>query len=82
MAPTSPFRTLRCFLEVCLVLFVPSANCRLDKKAAKRLGGNQRKSQSNKHFLTTELVTALKIFCRKNDALGPPQKHETHGATG
>ena len=57
---TSPFRTLRWFLEVCLVLFVPSANCRLDKKAAKRLGGNQRKSQSNEHFLTTELVMSQK----------------------
>ena len=60
-APTLPFRTLRCFLEVFLVLFVPSANCRLDKKAAKRLGGNQRKSQSNEHFLTTELVMSQKI---------------------
>ena len=60
-APTSPFRTLRCFLEVCLVLFVPSANCRLDKKAAKRLGGNQRKSQSNEHFLTTKLIMSQKI---------------------
>ena len=45
----------------CFVLFVPSANCRLDKKAAKRLGGNQRKSQSNEHFLTTELVMSQKI---------------------
>ena len=59
-APTSPSRTLRCFLEVCLVLIVPSANCQLDK-AAKRLGGNQRKSQSNEHFLTTELVMSQKI---------------------
>lgn len=55
------------------------ANCWLEVKIAKSLGGNQRKGQSNEHFLTTELFMSQKKMMH----LPPPEKKQTqtHDAT-